>query len=69
MAKQKVILNPYPRPLDMVMSSQDAERLHDLVDVIQTQSFKARVDSFDNVFTRQSTLIRTPTHRHGDFRG
>ena len=34
MAKQKVILNPYPRPLDMIMSSQDADRLHDLVDVI-----------------------------------
>ena len=34
MAKQKVILNPYPRPLDMVMSTQDAERLQDLVEVI-----------------------------------
>ena len=34
MPKQKVILNPYPRPLDMIMSNQDAERLHDLVDVI-----------------------------------
>ena len=34
MAKQKVILNPHPRPLDMIMSSDDAERLHDLVDVI-----------------------------------
>ena len=34
MAKQKVILNPNPRPLDMIMSNEDAERLHDLVDVI-----------------------------------
>lgn len=34
MAKQKVVLNPYPRPLDMVMSTQDSERLHDLVDVV-----------------------------------
>lgn len=34
MAKEKVILNPFPRPLDMVMSGQEEERLHDLVDVI-----------------------------------
>ena len=34
MAKQKVILSPYPRPLDMIMSREDAERLYDLVEVV-----------------------------------
>jgi len=32
--KQKVILNPYSRPVDMVMSQEDLSRLHDLVDVV-----------------------------------
>ncbi|MEM7127437.1 MAG: NAD(P)-dependent oxidoreductase [Chloroflexota bacterium] len=34
MSKQKAIFSPYPRPLDMVMSKTDEERLHDLVDVV-----------------------------------
>ena len=34
MAKQKVILTPHPRPLDMIMSNEDLVRLNDLVDVI-----------------------------------
>ena len=37
MAKQKVILSPYPRPLDMIMSREDAERLYDLVEVVWGQ--------------------------------
>lgn len=34
MPKEKVILSPYPRPLDMIISKEDEEKLHDLVDVI-----------------------------------
>ncbi len=59
MSKQKVILSPYPRPLDMVMSKEDAERLHDLVDVIwgkdeaipETELAKARGKVFAVVAT------------------
>ena len=34
MAKEKVILNTHSRPVSMVMSDEDLERLHDLVDVV-----------------------------------
>jgi len=33
-SKEKVILNTHSRPVNMVMSSEDLERLHDLVDVV-----------------------------------
>lgn len=34
MSKRKLILTPYPRPLDMIMAKEDLARLHDLVDVV-----------------------------------
>ena len=34
MGKEKVILNTHSRPVDMVMSSEDLVRLHDLVEVV-----------------------------------
>ncbi|MBV7335823.1 hydroxyacid dehydrogenase [Chloroflexi bacterium TSY] len=73
MSKQKVILSPYPRPLDMIMSKEDTERLYDLVEVVwgkdeaipESELAQARSEAFAIVATgwRHGSLDDMPNLR------
>ncbi|MEM7531703.1 MAG: NAD(P)-dependent oxidoreductase [Chloroflexota bacterium] len=64
MSKQKVILSPYPRPLTMIMSDEDKERLYDLVDVVWGKDEAMPADEIAKVSQDVYAVVAT-AWRHG----
>ena len=65
MSKQKVILNTYSRPVDMVMSSEDLARLHDLVDVVWGQDEAMPEDEIAKVRGEVFAIVTGRRGRYG----